>query len=420
MAQYLTPGEVSIQSIGVEPDIALEPVLVGAERLRLAAVKDHRSEASLENAFSEWGNARREAVASVRFLRTEEAGHDMQPREQRREPGEEEKAAKLAAEFEVRLARRILGAAKGVPAAATRAGLLALATEVVAKAAAEEEGKIAAAFAARSVDWTAGAVAAKGTLAAKLPVEQLLKAGEKAAITVAVTNTGAGPLQRVWGRTESANPLLSNIDFAFGTLAPGETREWTATLNVPGAVEERWDTVSLRLSSGAAEVATVEGGSFQTAPRPVPEYCYRYSVSDENPADAAKSGDGRLETGERARISVEVTNRGAAESPLLEVNLSADEKEELYLESARGKLEKLAAGGSGKVDFSFKVVRPLEGGQVKVGLSFSDRAAGAFFGDGLELPTGSPYPAGGARVPPGSPSTRRRRWSPTPPRPRSR
>jgi carboxyl-terminal processing protease len=400
VAQYLTPGEVSIQSIGVEPDIALEPVLVGAERLRLAAVKDHRSEASLENAFSEWGNARREAVASLRFLRTEETGHEAQEREPRREPGEDEKAAKLAAEFEVRLARRILGAAKGVPAAATRTGLLALASEVVAKAAAEEEGKIAAAFAARSVDWTAGDAAAKGALVAKLPVEQVLKAGEKAAITVAVTNTGSAPLRRVWGRTESANPLLSNIDFAFGTLAPGQTREWTATLAVPGAIEERWDTVSLKLSSGAAEVAKIEGGSFQTAPRPVPEYAYRYSVADENTADAAKSGDGRLETGERARVSVEVTNRGAAESPLLEVNLSADEKEELYLEEARRKLEKLASGTGQSAPLAFKVLRPLESNRVKIGLSFSDRGAGGFFTDGLEFPTNAPYTAAESRVPP--------------------
>jgi hypothetical protein len=82
------------------------------------------------------------------------------------------------------------------------------------------------------------------------------------------------------------------------------------------------------------------------------------------------------------------------------VNLSADEKEELYLEAARGKIEKLAAGEAGKADFSFKVVRPLEGGRVKVGLSFSDRGAGGFFGDGLEFPTAAPYAATEARVPP--------------------
>jgi carboxyl-terminal processing protease len=339
-------------------------------------------------------------VASVRFLRTEDAGHQERMREQRREPGEEEKAAKLAGEFEVRLARRILGAAEGVPAAATRTGLLALATEIVAKAAAEEGEKIGAAFTARGVDWSAGAGAGTGSLVAKLPREQVLKAGEKAGITIAVTNTGSEPLRRVWGRTESANPLLSNLDFAFGALAPGETREWTATLSVPGAVEERWDTVALKLKSGDVELATIEGGSLQTAPRAAPEYAYRYSIVDENLTDKAKSGDGRLEEGERARISVEVTNRGGAESPLLEVNLSADEKEELYLEAARGKIEKLAAGAAGKADFSFKVVRSLEGGRVKVGLSFSDRAAGGFFGDGLDFPTATPYAPSGARVPP--------------------
>ena len=259
VAQYLTPGDVSIQSIGVEPDIALEPVLVSPERLQLAAVKGHMGEADLENAFSTWGNSRREAVASLRFLRTEDREHDTmmnatKKREERREPSEQEKAAKLAAEFEVRLARRILGAARGRQDAASRAGLLAVAQGVMATIAPEEEQKIGTALAARAIDWSTGSASAGAMtkLVARLPQGQVLKAGEKTGITVAVTNTGSETLHRVWGRTVSTNPLLKNIDFAFGTIAPGQTREWTAPFEVPGAIEERWDTLSLTLQASGA------------------------------------------------------------------------------------------------------------------------------------------------------------------------
>jgi hypothetical protein len=144
----------------------------------------------------------------------------------------------------------------------------------------------------------------------------------------------------------------------------------------------------------------VQGGSLETKARPAPEYAYRYTLTDENLQDKTKSGDGRLEEGERARITVEVTNRGRAESPLLEVNLSADDKEELYLEEARRKVEKVAAGSAQSAPFSFKVIRPLESGQVKVGLSFTDRGAGGFLVDGLEFPTKTPYRASEARVSP--------------------
>jgi carboxyl-terminal processing protease len=404
VAQYLTPGDVSIQSIGVEPDIALDPVLVAPERLQLAAVKSHGGEADLENAFSTWGNSRREAVASLRFLRTEDRQHDAQAkkREERREPSEQEKAAKLSGEFEVRLARRILGAARGRADAASRAGLLAVAKGVMAKAAPEEEQKIGAALAARAIDWSAGTASpgAAAKLVARLPQGQVLKAGEKTGITISVTNTGGEALHRVWGRTDSANPLLKNIDFAFGTIAPGQTREWTAPFEVPGAIEERWDTLSLSLQASGSGAVTVSGGSLETKARPAPEYAYRYTITDENLQDATKSGDGRLEAGERARLTVEVTNRGRAESPLLEVNLSADEKEELYLEEARRKVEKFAAGSAQSAPFSFKVIRPLESGRVKIGLSFSDRGAGGFLMDGLEIPTNAPYSAGESRVPP--------------------
>jgi carboxyl-terminal processing protease len=407
VAQYLTPGDVSIQSIGVEPDIALTQFLVSPERLQMAPVKDHTAESTLQNAFSTWGNARREAVASLRFLRTEAAGHGdsglaAKKKEDRREPTEQEKAAKLAGEFEIRLARRILNAAKGRQDATTRAGLLAVAQGVVAKAEPEEEKKIADALAARAVDWSAGggAPGAAAKLVARLPQSQILKAGEKSSITVAVTNTGGETLHRVWGRTESANPLLRNLDFAFGSIAPGQTREWTAPYEVPGAIEERWDTLSLKVQADGVEAVTMTGGSIETKARPTPDYAYRFTLTDENLQDKAKSGDGRLEIGERARLTVEVTNRGAAESPLLEVNLSADDKEELYLEEARRKVEKLAAGAGQSAPFSFKVIRPLESTRVKVGLSFSDRAAGGFFTDGLEIPTATPYTAAESRVPP--------------------
>ena len=80
--------------------------------------------------------------------------------------------------------------------------------------------------------------------------------------------------------------------------------------------------------------------------------------------------------------------------------MSADEKEELYLEEARRKVEKFAAGSTQSAPFSFKVIRPLESGKVKVGLSFTDRAAGGFFIDTLEVPTKAPYSASESRVPP--------------------
>lgn len=406
VAQYLTPGEVSIQSIGVEPDIALEPVLVSPERLHLARVKDHSNEATLENAFSDWGNARREALASLRFLRTDETQHapGMPPkkREERREPSEQEKAARLAAEFEVRLARSILAEAQGRKDAVTRAGLLAAAETVVARTGPEEDRKIAAALADRGVNWTAGASGAAGaaTLAARLPQGQVLTAGEKTGITIAVTNTGSKTLHRVWGRTESANPLLRNLDFAFGSVAPGQTREWTVPYEVPGVIDQRWDTLALNLRADGVEAVSAEGGSVETKGQPAPEYAYRYALLDENLEDKAKNGDGRLEVGERARLTVEVTNRGVVESPLLEVNLSADDKEELYLETARSKAEKLAAGAGHSAPFSFKVIRALDSSRVKVGLSFSDRGAGGFFSDGLEFPTNGPYTATDSREPP--------------------
>jgi carboxyl-terminal processing protease len=404
VAQYLTPGDISIQSIGIQPDLRLDPVTVEKERLLLDPVREHPDESGLENAFNEWGNARREPVASVRYLRvgSDDRHKAKKPGEEEKyhEPSEAEKAAKLLGEFEVRLSRRVLAAAAGKPGASTREGLLPIARRVLEQAAPEEEQKIAAALTALGVDWTAGGGTADGLrFTASLPSGLGLQAGEKSKLTVTVKNEGTVPVFRAWGRTASANPLFRNLDFAFGKLAPGEERSWSTEVEVPGAAERRWDALTLKISTAAGAAPASYGGSVQTNARPSPSFAYTYTATDENAADRTKSGDGVLEEGERLRLDLAVENDGGAASPRVDVNLHADEKERLYLEEVRRRLENLGAGDTQHAALAFRVEKPLEDGRVKANITISDRANGSFFADTLEFPTGAPYEKSGARLP---------------------
>src|SRR6266852_2625220 len=63
IAKYLTPGEVSIQEVGVVPDIALIPTRVTSDRLDVFAPRRSIGEADLEHHF---GNPTSEAVAKKR------------------------------------------------------------------------------------------------------------------------------------------------------------------------------------------------------------------------------------------------------------------------------------------------------------------------------------------------------------------
>jgi len=123
-------------------------------------------------------------------------------------------------------------------------------------------------------------------------------------------------------------------------------------------------------------------------------------MTDENATDPARSGDGMLEEGERAVLTVRPRNRGDAASEAAEVNIRGTEKEQLYLEAARHKVEGLAPGQEAEARMAFRLVKPDEEGKVSVGVSISDRDFGAFFSDNLAFRVGEAYARRESRVPP--------------------
>ncbi len=393
VAQYLTPGDVSIQSIGIQPDIAVYPARITEGRLRLGPPPSHVAEADLENAFKEWGNASEKPWVELQYLQPERGEDDERTFA---ELSRDEKIRRLAEDFEIRLARRVLARAPGP----SRADVMKAAEQVVPEVQAEEDEKIREALKDLGVDWSRGEVGAPVSLAVPPAGELVLVPGEKAEVRFTVENRGKTPVFRVWGRTDSDNPLLRNLDFAFGRLDPGQKRSWSAEVEVPKSAPRRWDTVTLSLRCEGTD----EAGSGALAARvkgtPRPMFAYAYRLTDENPADPALSGDGRLQQGELARLVLEVTNRGRAETGKVEVNIRGEEKEQLYLEKARYRFEAVDPGETVEAPMAFRVVKAEEDGRIRLGVSVTDRDYGVFFSDNLTFWQDKPYPAAQRREPP--------------------
>ena len=398
VSQYLTPGDISIQSIGIQPDIIVTPIKVGEGRLRLGPLQNHAGEETLKNAFNEWGNAKREAEGEIEYL---DALPEKDPGKNFKSPSPEEKLAKLKKEFQIRLARKILGAVEEKEDGRHRAAMLKGASDVLENLSGSEKELISEALSGVGVDWAAREGNAEApNLSVSFQDDLSLKAGSTARVSVSVKNEGSTPVYRVRGETDSANPLLKNLDFAFGRIAPGEERLWSAEVEVPKSADDRWDTVTMSLKTDSSQEAGQFTGGIVTRSAALPSLTYSYTLTDENTEDPGRSGDGILEQGERARILVTVRNDGKAESPFVDVNLHADEKENFYLDQVRHRLEKLAPGESREVPLSFRLLEAKEGGEVEIRLTLSDREHGHFFSDSLKFQAGEPYPASQPRIPP--------------------
>ncbi|MFU8855772.1 MAG: MXAN_5808 family serine peptidase [Deferrisomatales bacterium] len=397
VAQYLTPGDVSIQSIGVQPDISVYPVQAETGRARIGPAPSHVEEADFENAFREWGNSAHFQGAEVPYY--EAAGAEEGERSFA-ELSREEKLARLETDFPLRLARRVLSRTKPAELPRTRAALLEAAAPVLEQVRAEEDRRISAALQDLGVDWTQGPAVPEGELVVEAGPEVRLEGGGEGEVTLSVRNTGVSPAYRVWGRSESDNPLLRNLDFVFGTVGPGETRSWSGRISVPRGALDRWDTMRLALRQGEGAAAGEGLAKVRMAAAPRPEFAYVYELSDENVEDRSRSGDGILEEGERARLLVRVINRGGVASQAVEVNIRGDEKEQLYLETARRRIEGLEAGASAEAAMVFRLVKADDEGKVSVILSLADREYGSFFSDTLVFEAGRPYQARDTRKPP--------------------
>jgi carboxyl-terminal processing protease len=404
VAQYFTPGDISIQSIGVEPDIAVYPVQVEQGRARLGPPPSHMGEADLENAFKDWGNASEQHWAELSYFEPAKAKAkaDGEDKEERSfaELSRDEKLSRLAEDFEIRLSRRILGKPGIEGAADPRKALLDAAQSVLGGVRAEEDAKITQALFGLGVDWQSGTSSVAAKLGVDAPGPVRLEAGATATVTLAVRNEGSEPAYRVWGRTDSENPLLKNLDLPFGRLMPGEVKTWSARVEVPKSVVNRWDTVTLALHQGNRASAGEGEADAETVAVARPEFGYSYRLQDENAANPKRSGDGILDEGERGKLLVEAVNRGGAASKAVEANIRGDEKEQLYLETARQKIENLGPGQKSDVPMAFRVVKADDEGKISVTVILSDREFGSFFSDTISFPAGKPYLAHDARMPP--------------------
>lgn len=381
VAHYLTPGNVSIQSAGIVPDILLSPVEVG-DNMSIAPQGHHGREEHLPHAFASSGerpdNGERPVVE---FFRDggDGGGHD----------GD-------SGSFAVRLAARLIAAAAGEP---SRRGILDTAPTVLTEAAAEEREKIRKAFAGQGIDWapSAGAGSPRG-LHIVLPEGLVLEAGGEKTFAVWIENRGDESLSQVWGRFSSENRALDGVDFAVGALAPGEKRRVELSVDVPVDAADRWDEFTVDLFASGLEKEGAGQGLVRTESGLQPDLVYSYTIDDDNRENPTQGGNGILEEGERGILRLTVLNRGEGDAGKIKIQAGTADRNLIALESRIVRFATLPAGSSRQDTIGFLVRK--EAGTASISLRFVSEERGLLVSDTLEVPVMEPYAAGEDRHPP--------------------
>jgi len=386
IAQYLTPGDVSIQSVGIVPDVEIVPVAVREDLLDIhPASASALGEAGL---LSPLGNNRREEPArsamSIRIL------EDRQTQSHQRRRGEA-----FGMDARVTLAHELLRAAP----ATDRKQALVQAAGFLSRRQAAEETRIVAALGKLGADWQSGANAARPSLEARLTIRPAepghgLIAGGKAVVEAEVVNVGRAPVYRIHGVLESVIEAFNTQEFAFGRIEPGGSIQRSVTINLPKSLTATGDGVRLKL---LADHQPIDGGAIaltvvEELPRPLFAHTARI-------VDPRGNGDGLIQRGETLSLEVRVTNSGLGAAERVVASIKNETGPDVFIVDGRDEIGAIDVGQTRVATFSFQVRETLKARNVQLKLSIVDQVLRVWVHDDLSLrvfPDG--FPAREART----------------------
>ncbi|MEW6430543.1 MAG: MXAN_5808 family serine peptidase [Myxococcota bacterium] len=422
IAKYLTPGDVSIQEVGITPDIELIPTRVTPDRVDLFAPRRTMGEADLDHHFGNPSNAeaakKREDVVvrerpaeSLKYLKDEpQKVARADPKDPKtakggknvltdsESPGSDnaelddqldaESQDEVKEDFEVTFAREFILAAPKL----RRDEMLKAGKGFVAARRAAEEKHIADAISSMGLDWTAGATPKAPQLVATLRAngDKKIIAGDTVQLELTVENKGAEPVRRLRAWIEAENGIIDRREFLYGLLKPGEKKSSTVTVKTPRDLLSRRDGVKVKLQDDSGVLAEVDAGELNFAEQTRPQFAFNWSVNDT--CDAC-NGDGLIQRGENVTLVVDVTNvgQGKALDTFSTIRNAADSN--IFIEKGRFKLGELAPGETKTARFQLEVKKAYKAADFNLKLAIIDEPLDEYTADKLALPVATDGPA---------------------------
>ncbi len=351
-AQYLTPGDISIQGVGVVPDIETDALLVQKEgdrswiRLQPSSHKRRESdyEWHLEHPSARHGQKPEETVT---YLFQPKANDKAKPHdddemdEDADDQADNDDEQSQKTDFLMDFARDLLAQAKS----SKRPELVQQAKAFLDKVRAAEDKKVSQALEKLGVDWTAGPTTGADpelqlTLQTVQPgqagqagTDGKIPAGTTARLKGVVKNVGHTPAYRVRAVFDSDNPLFDENEMVFGKIAPGDSKSYELSVKVPASTFTRTDEIKATLYTQRGVTKAAAGDmlvNIEGKQRPMFAYSYQ-TIDDQKGANR----DGLVQRGEQVRTLVTVKNIGLGRALHTEAVLRNGTSQEGILDQRR-------------------------------------------------------------------------------------
>jgi len=390
IAQYLTPGNESIQSVGITPDILLTSASIAPLNTKLSKADGFR-EKDLEKHLESTFNQNKKPIYQVLYYqpkknkaeslksKSKENEKDSD-KEKEEDTNDYSNELKLDDDYYVQLGRKIV---LGSPNSERQENLKHI-DGLLKSSEQEEEQKISTALAGVGVDWGRGTSADLPQAQVSFSIEgrpgqDILHAGEEAKITLKIKNIGKGDFYQLLAKTESENPVLKNKEFVFGKIKSGETKTWTTKIKIPEFALSREDEVKFVFKELNGKIPESFSTTLTIEPKPHPFFAYSYHFAG-NPKS--------LQKGDKIKMLITVKNLGPGKSKETVVNLKNLGGEGIFVAEGRVKLEGLEPNASKEATLIFNIDKNYEKNKFDLELSIVDQNIQEFVTDKLRFELG--------------------------------
>jgi carboxyl-terminal processing protease len=363
IAQYLTPGDESIQGVGITPHVELAPMIVAEKHVELN-VESEGGESQFDNHLRNDERVRKhQPIARVQYLESDDAQTD---------------------DFPIRLGSRIILEA-GQP---TASRMFNRARPILALAVREQTNRLVDALGKLEVDWHNGENAKRSNLQATLaldPPSGRVEAGQKVRMTLTVSNKGSSDVHRVRARSRSDWSVFDARHFVLGRIPAGEQRESTVTVNLPRSANNRIVpmSVDLYIDMEAKPIAGLTPASATLEIRGLARPRFSYAIQLD---DSDGNGDGVANVGEAITVRARIQNIGDGPSLKLLATLKNPGERGVFITKGRSWMDGLAPGASGEAQFEVEIREAISSEQLLLELRVIDTVLGTRMKHSARLP----------------------------------
>jgi carboxyl-terminal processing protease len=389
VAQYLTPGQISIQAIGITPDINLNKVTVNDEVLDLLNNQPF-GEKTLE-----------EHLENSKYYKTEKPSFSMDFFQKEEVERESSYSATIDPDndYPLSLALKILKNAKSF----NKNDLLNESLTLLSSESKEQDRVIISELKKKNIDWQKHSNTLKEPKLSfsssfykidkdqRFPT-QYFSAGDEVEWVIKTTNQSDKPIDRLLGIIESENPLINNREFVFGFVEPNKTKESKIRFKVPKDFLSIKEEVSLKLLSENKELEKLRPSFLtQFIERYSPNLTYQYEVFENGKFGSIGNKNNIIEKGETIALvlNLSVNDKIKRTSDLM-INLRPDEVHDIYLRKARVELPEVFANKKYEVPLLFEVGKEFSENIIELKLSVKDKSSRSFLSDTIKLNLNNP------------------------------